>query len=101
MGNHDGSNNLFDDKICYDINFIPTSATPKSKFLTTADSGPQDTTSPVQFRELGGWGSLSPLPIQMHNGEIVYSTNTELLLNQDFPLEARIFHIFPGLNKSL
>ena len=37
----------------------------------------------------------------MPNGEIIYSTNTALLPNRDLPLESRICHIFPGLNKYL
>ena len=45
--------------------------------------------------------ALSPLPTHTNNGEIIYSTHTALLPNQDLPLEARRCHIFPGPNKSL
>ena len=46
-------------------------------------------------------GTLSPLPIHMPNGEIIYSTHKSLLPNEYLPQEAQRYHIFPGLNKAL
>ena len=37
----------------------------------------------------------------MPNGEIITSTHTALLSQQDLPIQARKAHLFPGLNKAL
>ena len=42
-----------------------------------------------------------PLPIQIPNGEIITSTPTSLLSQQDLPIQAQKAHIFPGINKAL
>ena len=45
--------------------------------------------------------AIHTLPIQMPNGEIIKSTHTALLNNQDLPFQARQAHLFPGLKKAL
>ena len=45
--------------------------------------------------------AVYPLPIKMPNGEIITSTHTALLSNQDLPIQSQKAHIFPGLNKAL
>ena len=42
-----------------------------------------------------------PLPIQIPNGEIITSTHTALLSQQEILIQARKTHLFPGLNKAL
>ena len=42
-----------------------------------------------------------PLPIKMPNGEIITSSHTALLPQNNLPDKARKVHIFPGLQKPL
>ena len=45
--------------------------------------------------------AVNMLPIQIPNGEIITSTHTALLSQQDLPILSWKSHIFPGLNKAL
>ena len=45
--------------------------------------------------------AVHPLPIQMTNKEIITSTHTSLLSNQELPIQAQKSRIFAELNKAL
>ena len=45
--------------------------------------------------------AVHPLPIHTPNGEVIKSTQTELLAHPDLPLQTRQAHIFPGITKVL
>ena len=45
--------------------------------------------------------AVNPLPIQITNREIITSTHTALLSQQELPIQARKSHPFPGLNEAL
>ena len=91
--------NLIHNKSSYDINCIPTIVYQLIRDYLLADSGTTGhyltSTTPCVDKQV----TFSPLPIHMPNGEIIHSTHTALLPNQDCPLEARRCHIFPGINK--
>ena len=80
------------------VHLIPP---PTRRNLGTADSGTTGHYLNITTLCVDKQIVLNPLPIHMSNGEIIYSTHTSLLPNRDLPLEARICHIFPGLNKAL
>ena len=44
--------------------------------------------------------AVNPISIQMSNGEIITSTHTALLSQQDLPVQARKANLFPGINKA-
>ena len=52
--------------------------------------------SPCNNKQL----AVNPLLIQIPNGEITTSTHTDLLSQQDLPIQARKAHLFPGINKA-
>ena len=44
---------------------------------------------------------VNALPIQMPNGDIITSTHTSLISQQNLPIQAREAHLFTGINKAL
>ena len=100
-GKQAGYINLINKENSYDINYVRTIVYPLSRDPVIAYLGNTGhyltSTTPCVDKQV----TLSTLPFQMTNGEIIYSTLTALLPYQDLPLEARRCHIFPDLNKDL
>ena len=73
--------NWIQNKSSYDINSIPTIVSPLSRNYVIADLGTTGHYLTSKTSCVDKQVELSPLPIHMPNGEIIYSTHTALLQN--------------------
>ena len=71
----------------YDLSVADTGAT--GHYLTLD--------SPLENKQK----AVHPIPIGIPDGEIITSTHTSLLYQQDLPIQERKAHLFPGINKAL